>query len=427
MTAPILLLLLLCRHSRGLSFIPHEESFLFNVSTLPASGGGTVQLLATEAGAQVVVVRTPVAVSIMMNGAEQSLPIVANRNRHRYSVSSAALGHFDDARDARPDLVLASADDSGYLQWFRNDGPVNGNRTATDEVEMIGSLSAQTPLISGVPGVSFVLSADVTGDGHDDIVALCDSGVFYFSTAEPRFVHPTARARKLLSSTSTDPSAEPTVLPSLAPTHLPSALPSGEPTALPSATPTRLPSPLPSGGPSAPPSPSPTRSEPSLAPTPPFPTAFPTETPSEAPSPAPTWLRRGNFTRFPVDASAAARPSHAAVVDLDKDGDLDLVVVFVDDDSVRWYENDGEENNGEGADGVRWLPHLLSGEEEGVDGACFVAAKDVDGDGDVDVVVSGRFEDAVVYFENLADVRKIDRSINVNILLHKQVLCTRYS
>ena len=76
---------------------------------------------------------------------------------------------------------------------------------------------------------------------------------------------------------------------------------------------------------------------------------------------------------------------------------------------------------------MRWLPHLLSGEEEGVDGACFVAAKDVDGDGDVDVVVSGRFEDAVVYFENLADVRKIDRSINVNILLHKQVLCTRYS
>ena len=56
-----------------------------------------------------------------------------------------------------------------------------------------------------------------------------------------------------------------------------------------------------------------------------------------------------------------------------------------------------------------------------------MAAKDVDGDGDVDVVVSGRFEDAVVYFENLADVRKIDRSINVNILLHKQVLCTRYS
>ena len=61
-------------------------------------------------------------------------------------------------------------------------------------------------------------------------------------------------------------------------------------------------------------------------------------------------------------------------VDLDGDGDTDLLSASHDNDRITWYENDGNEN---------FTPHKITSSRNG---AVSVYALDVDGDGDIDVL-----------------------------------------
>jgi hypothetical protein len=90
-----------------------------------------------------------------------------------------------------------------------------------------------------------------------------------------------------------------------------------------------------------------------------------------------------------IDNDALAATSVFAV-DVDNDGDLDVIATSRDDDEVIWHEN----ING---DGSAWTAHLISGELT-FPVAAFAA--DVNGDGDEDVLAASLFDDMIVWFES---------------------------
>ena len=75
--------------------------------------------------------------------------------------------------------------------------------------------------------------------------------------------------------------------------------------------------------------------------------------------------------------------------DLDGDGDLDVLSASADDDSIAWYQNDGNGNLG-----LQQLISVVS------DGPVSIQTADLDGDSDPDVLVASRFDDTVAWFEN---------------------------
>jgi len=95
------------------------------------------------------------------------------------------------------------------------------------------------------------------------------------------------------------------------------------------------------------------------------------------------------FTRH--DISLAADRAYAVLAaDLDGDGDVDALSASYDDDSIRWYENDGTS-----------APHFTSHVISAVaDGAYSVFVADVDGDGDADVLSASALDNTVRWYEN---------------------------
>ncbi|MFT4697882.1 MAG: hypothetical protein ACI9SJ_001013 [Flavobacteriaceae bacterium] len=78
-------------------------------------------------------------------------------------------------------------------------------------------------------------------------------------------------------------------------------------------------------------------------------------------------------------------------VDLDNDGDIDVLSASAEDDKVAWYENlDGLGNFGS--------QQIISTE---ADGANTVFAADLDGDGDMDVLSSSLVDYKIAWYENL--------------------------
>ena len=110
---------------------------------------------------------------------------------------------------------------------------------------------------------------------------------------------------------------------------------------------------------------------------------------------------RIEWKKHPID-NTSPQPLHGQIVDMDADGDLDLVMslgmTFTGNPSteqVVWYENDGQP-----ARGV-WKKHLIA---DGYTGSFEACAADMDGDKDVDVVATAWGKDGkVAWFENTGD------------------------
>ena len=83
------------------------------------------------------------------------------------------------------------------------------------------------------------------------------------------------------------------------------------------------------------------------------------------------------------------RQTHKAVgADLDGDSDIDVVATDFVNDSIYWYENEGEGT---------FTKHIL---DNTLDGAYPVHVADLDLDGDIDILATGYEADTVVWYEN---------------------------
>jgi hypothetical protein len=95
------------------------------------------------------------------------------------------------------------------------------------------------------------------------------------------------------------------------------------------------------------------------------------------------------WSRTTVDESFGGAVAVAAV-DLDRDGDIDILGAASSDDEITWWENTG-------GDGSLWTEHTVG---SGFNEPAWVATADVDGDGDVDVLGAARFDDEIAWWEN---------------------------
>ncbi len=93
------------------------------------------------------------------------------------------------------------------------------------------------------------------------------------------------------------------------------------------------------------------------------------------------------FVDHIVDSAADATASVFSA-DVDSDGDIDLLSAAYFDNTISWYENDGEEN---------FVKHNVTTTLFGAEG---VSTADLDGDGDTDILAAAREDDSVTWFEN---------------------------
>ncbi|MDB5336932.1 MAG: cadherin domain protein [Planctomycetaceae bacterium] len=94
----------------------------------------------------------------------------------------------------------------------------------------------------------------------------------------------------------------------------------------------------------------------------------------------------------PLDVTLGADGADSVfAADIDGDGDMDLLSASVNDDKIAWYENDGTPLNG------GWANHPIS---LAANAAEAVYAIDLDGDGDMDVISASRYDDKLAWYEN---------------------------
>ena len=100
-------------------------------------------------------------------------------------------------------------------------------------------------------------------------------------------------------------------------------------------------------------------------------------------------LAQPSFTPRDISLTAVGAQSVFAV-DVDGDGDTDVLSASRLDDAIRWYESDG-------ATPPTFTPHdiFLT-----ANGASSIFAADVDGDGHTDILSSSLFDDAIRWYEN---------------------------
>jgi hypothetical protein len=78
-------------------------------------------------------------------------------------------------------------------------------------------------------------------------------------------------------------------------------------------------------------------------------------------------------------------------IDLDNDGDMDVLSASSNDSKIAWYEN----TDGQGNFGVQQVITIDAS------GASFVYAADIDGDWDLDVLSTSYFDEKIAWYENI--------------------------
>ena len=97
----------------------------------------------------------------------------------------------------------------------------------------------------------------------------------------------------------------------------------------------------------------------------------------------------GRFGGIRFISEEVRTPSDVAAADLDGDGDLDVVSSSFTDRKIAWYRNDGT-----GTFGPQQI--ILSDFRN----AQAVGTADLDGDGDLDIVAGASFDEALVWLRN---------------------------
>ena len=77
-------------------------------------------------------------------------------------------------------------------------------------------------------------------------------------------------------------------------------------------------------------------------------------------------------------------------VDLDRDGDMDVIAAYTDSNTVAWFENDGNPD-------PAFDEHIIS---NSVDSARMVFAEDINGDGYIDIIATSPADDSILWFKN---------------------------
>jgi hypothetical protein len=77
--------------------------------------------------------------------------------------------------------------------------------------------------------------------------------------------------------------------------------------------------------------------------------------------------------------------------DLDGDGDIDVLSASLNDDTIAWYENGGQRSN------PTFTKRVITNTADGV---FFVNTADIDGDGNIDVLSASLNDDTVAWYEN---------------------------
>jgi len=95
------------------------------------------------------------------------------------------------------------------------------------------------------------------------------------------------------------------------------------------------------------------------------------------------------FVAHTVDANLFGVTS-LAMGDIDGDGKQDLLATTKNDDTVAWYRNTG-------SDPLVFTKNVIS---RTADGAAHVLAEDIDGDGDIDVLMASTKDSTVAWYEN---------------------------
>ncbi len=98
---------------------------------------------------------------------------------------------------------------------------------------------------------------------------------------------------------------------------------------------------------------------------------------------------QGGFSNQIMITAQFDGPRDALLADVDADGDLDAVLAARRDDTIVWFANDGRGAFG----GANMLPFTGNGPES-------IEASDLDNDGDLDMLVASYWDNSVYWFEN---------------------------
>jgi len=101
----------------------------------------------------------------------------------------------------------------------------------------------------------------------------------------------------------------------------------------------------------------------------------------------------------------ALNPHDVITVDIDGDGDMDVLTASAGDEKIAWYKNlDGLGNFGE----QQVITNNLQ------DTRC-IFSSDIDGDGDMDIISGSLVDDKVVWFKNLDGLGNFSNQIEITI------------